>query len=387
MVAPEYTVATRDWRRPFECLGRRQRILITSQPDNGIAPRSYPARYHDGSTAETHHVSVHVQGSGLIVERSRHPAVVWKLRTIRYSEPTPENDVILFRRGYADRLILNDPDSLGHLGIRFKSTKHVWCYITTGIVACVLGSFILIERAPEWIVPFIPDHTEQWLGQQVAESIIAKKRVCTGKAGLHTLRVLERKIAHAAGINGSIHLDVIDDPQVNAFTMPGRRIVLLRGLIEASRTSDEVAGVMAHETGHVFYHDSMQLLVRLLGLSVLETVITGGSWSLSADLATQMLGLHYNRRQEERADKAAIRFLDKAGLRSDGLAHFFETLEKREEHSLSVEFLSDHPATIGRRHANPGSSSGASAMSDKDWQAVRRVCDEKTSTTDNDEDE
>ncbi|APH62132.1 M48 family metallopeptidase [Granulibacter bethesdensis] len=356
--------------------------------DDGIVPNFYPARYHDGSTAETHCVAIHVHGSHLMIERPDYPAVIWKLRTIRHGEQTPENDVILYRRGHADRLILSDPDGLGRLGIRFKSTKLVWFYITAGIVACVLSVFILIDRAPEWAALLIPDHTEQWLGQQVAKSLIAKKQVCTGETGLHALRVLEQKIAHAAGINGSVHLDVIDAPQVNAFTMPGRRIVLLRGLIDASRDSDEVAGVMAHETGHIFYHDPMQLLVRLFGLGVLETVITGGNWSLSADFATQALGLHYNRRQEERADQAAIRFLQKAGLRSDGLAHFFETLEKREEHSLSVEFLSDHPTTIARHHANPGSSSGASAMSDKDWQAVRRVCDEKTSSrtnTDTDE--
>ncbi|MDX7324874.1 M48 family metalloprotease, partial [Providencia rettgeri] len=65
-----------------------------------------------------------------------------------------------------------------------------------------------------------------------------------------------------------LEVDVVKLPMVNAVTLPGGRIVVFDGLIRAAKSPDEVAGVVAHEIGHVRHRDVMEGLLRQFGLSV-----------------------------------------------------------------------------------------------------------------------
>jgi predicted Zn-dependent protease len=79
---------------------------------------------------------------------------------------------------------------------------------------------------------------------------------------------------------------------------------------------------------------------------------------------------------EREADRRGIELLQQAGLRADGMSAFFAEF-KKDGHDLLPAFLSTHPDLDERIAATTQPPTGAPAMSDAEWQALRKVCDAK----------
>lgn len=128
--------------------------------------------------------------------------------------------------------------------------------------------------------------------------------------------------------------------------------------------SDQLAGVMAHETGHIARRDPLTALFRGAGIALISTTlgIHLGFADVSS-LAGRLVGLLYSRDMERLADANGVAYLQASGLRSDGLAGFFALTGKRSgSASGAIEFLSDHPRTLDREKRSQGSPVGESAL-------------------------
>ena len=197
---------------------------------------------------------------------------------------------------------------------------------------------------------------------------------CSGADGLSVLEALGQRLWP----DEQIKLFVVKEGDPNAFAMPGRRIVVFSGLIDRARSPEMLAGVIAHEMGHVEYHHPMRGLVHQMGLGAVLTLMFGDS-SL-AGVGQLALVLSYSRDMEREADQRRIELLQQAGIRADGMSAFFEVIKKDVKDSVLSdlpEFLSTHPDLDARIAATRQPATGAPAMSDADWQLVRKVCDSK----------
>jgi len=128
--------------------------------------------------------------------------------------------------------------------------------------------------------------------------------------------------------------------------------------------------------GHVELHHPMRGLITQMGLGAFVTLIFGDS-SL-AGMGQVALALSYSRDMEREADKRGIELLQKAGIRADGMSAFFEVIKGDVQKGIFKdlpEFLSSHPDLDARIAATRQPPTGAPAMSDADWQALRKVCD------------
>ena len=122
------------------------------------------------------------------------------------------------------------------------------------------------------------------------------------------------------GAPEQVRVTVADWAFANAFAGPGGEIVLTRGLIEGAAGPDEVAGVLAHEMGHVAHHHPMRALLRHYGISLLLGSVGGRG----GELADVGLVLSATRAAEGEADGYALAALTGAGVSADGLAGFFQ---------------------------------------------------------------
>jgi beta-barrel assembly-enhancing protease len=174
-----------------------------------------------------------------------------------------------------------------------------------------------------------------------------------------------------------LSIKVLDHEMVNAFAVPGGQIVILRGLLDDAETPAEVAGVLAHEVGHVEARDPTRLTFRAAGsagiVSLLLGDATGGT--LIAIMGDQMLSASYTREAEAEADAFAHRMLAAADISTEGMAAFFDRID-----GMGAElpgYMATHPASKGRaataRAADQGA--GRAIMSDAEWQALRNICD------------
>ncbi|MFM0241845.1 M48 family metallopeptidase [Paraburkholderia phytofirmans] len=194
--------------------------------------------------------------------------------------------------------------------------------------------------------------------------VVGNHKACRGEEGQRALEQLEARLARAAGIAQPVRLEVVDRKMVNALTLSGARMVIMSGLIERVGNVDQLAGVMAHETGHIARRDPMVALFRGAGIGVISATL-GISFGFAdvSSLAGQLAGLSYSREMERLADANGVAYLQPSGLRSDGLAGFFALSDKRNGSAGAAgEFLSDHPRTSDRQKQSQGSPLGESAL-------------------------
>ena len=171
-------------------------------------------------------------------------------------------------------------------------------------------------------------------------------------------------------------LHIVNAKTVNAFAAPGGNIVIFKGLIDAAQSPDEVAGVLAHEMGHIIENHPVEFAVRQLGFKLLTTLLIGRDGT-ALGIGQQLITLNYSRDAEREADAIAVERLRAANLRTDGLAKFLERLADKESNLPEIfKYLSTHPASSDRASSVRQNPSGARpAMTETIWQALKNICD------------
>jgi predicted Zn-dependent protease len=175
-----------------------------------------------------------------------------------------------------------------------------------------------------------------------------------------------------------VAVEVIPSKTANAFAVPGNRIVILGGLFDLAGSGDALAGVLAHEMGHVALDHPTIGLVRTEAIGVAKLVFLGEA-GRAGDLGGLMVQFAYTRDMEEEADRQAIAILQAAGLRTAGLADFFAIIEKEKGADTPLAaLLGTHPPTAARRAlAASLSGEGGESMDAATFEAIRGICGAK----------
>jgi predicted Zn-dependent protease len=122
---------------------------------------------------------------------------------------------------------------------------------------------------------------------------------------------------------------VLDDTQVNAFTIPGGNIYVFKGLISFCDSPEQLAAVLAHEMGHVEKRHTVNRLVREFGLSILFSIITGGDGVLLSDLYQTLISTGFSRSQEKEADQFALELAQRCQHISQIYCFIFQETQSR----------------------------------------------------------
>jgi len=170
----------------------------------------------------------------------------------------------------------------------------------------------------------------------------------------------------SAGLNSNFPFTfvLIQNPDVNAFALPGGIVAINSGLLTLGEKESEVASVFAHEIAHVTQRHiarnfanaksfSVVSALTLLG-SILAAAYGGGELGQAALITTQSAlqerQLAYTRSFEQEADRVGMQFLVSANIDPQGMPSFFEKLNKHTQLNRGQipEFLSSHPLTTSR---------------------------------------
>ncbi len=229
-------------------------------------------------------------------------------------------------------------------------------------------------RSPEWVAPLVPYSWEQQMGEAIVGDLGG--RFCHTPAGDRALAKLVDKLD---GQPEDLKVGVVNVDIVNAAALPGGQIILFDGLIEEAKSPDEVAGVLAHEIGHVRERHVMQSLLRQLGLSVL----LGGFDGDVGGTINGLLATSYGRDAEREADAWSIDALDAADVSPKPTADFFAAMARKEgkgRGSAMLGYLSSHPMSAERRDAFRDSLDKdrdyTPVLTKQEWRDLRRMCKE-----------
>lgn len=138
-----------------------------------------------------------------------------------------------------------------------------------------------------------------------------------------------------------------DDTNINAFAIPGGHVFVYTGLLKEAENTAELAGVLAHEIGHITKYHSADLLVASELTGLINQIIFGDDSTISRAAATlleNLAFLKYSRNNEYEADSCAVAYTSKSGINPRGVRDFFEKLKRKYGDSQKIfEPLSTHP--------------------------------------------
>jgi Zn-dependent protease with chaperone function len=334
-----------------------------------------------------------IQPNSLVLSSLGHQDIVWPFKRLR-AIGTPSDDQPL-RLGLASapgqRLTITDPAAVSqilrlapHLRGDMKSNRLLRAagIMGGGLIAVAVVIYLFVSLAPQKLAFVIPDEWRDQLGQAVERSFVSGARECSRPEGKTALAQLSIRLREGNPDLKRFDIRVYDIPVTNAFALPGDRIIILRGLLQRASAPEEVAGVLAHEIGHINYRHAEAHLIRTVGLQLLLSAATGGG---SGDGLSSFAGLlailSYSRSAEVEADGFALEVLTRAKIDPLGLRRFFETIAREEGEPLKGAFgrvgnmMSNHPLTQERVDAiRPAQGEVRPVMTDNEWQMLKSIC-------------
>ncbi len=151
---------------------------------------------------------------------------------------------------------------------------------------------------------------------------------------------------------------VLNDEEVNAVSLPGGFVYVNKGLIDKTVNDNELAGVVAHEVGHIVARHSIKKLQGMMGYSFLRILtvvapVNTAEVGIAADAAFTELMLGYSREDELLADQLGARYSKLAGFDPRGMITFLQKLQEieRKKPLRQKSYFKTHPYVPDRIRA------------------------------------
>jgi Zn-dependent protease with chaperone function len=248
---------------------------------------------------------------------------------------------------------------------------------TISIVVVILFG---VPLAADRLTPLVPQAFERRLGD-VAErqvKMLFGGKVCDNAPGQAAFTKLVNTIRESAGLDSSIQSAVLSSPIPNAFALPGGRVYVFSGLLDKANNADEVAGILAHELGHLKHRDSTRNLIHDGGTSFLIGLLFGDITGSGALIfaSRSLVTASYSREAEENADTFAIDAMHGLGRSPKPMGELmFRVTGKEGDHSLSI--LASHPLTedrLARMSKEDRRPSGPPLLTAVEWASLKTIC-------------
>ncbi len=363
---------------------------------------SGPAIFFDGTCSARHDVIVEATATGLtIIAFGRRVLDEWLYPELR-RQSAPDGVLRLGREGETllarlevrdqalagaieDRAVTLDRGGVEERALRRKVVGLSLFAVGSLLLTAIVGVPALTNR----IVPLVPLAVDQKLGNAVDKQIrsaldthhLGAGFECgngPGEAPGHdALQRLVARLHAAADLPFPLNVEVVRRDEPNAFALPGGHIYVYRGLIDRAQSPDELAGVLAHEIGHVAHRDGARTVLQAAGLSFLFGMMLGDFVGGGAVViaAKTVLRSSYSRRVEAAADRYSVALMTEAGGDPHALAAILARIVSDRDEGMKL--LRDHPETrdrIGAINAAAPSAATAPLLDAADWSALKQIC-------------
>ncbi|MBX9840582.1 MAG: M48 family metallopeptidase [Xanthobacteraceae bacterium] len=351
---------------------------------------AHPAVYFDGRTNRKRSVKLSFTGGVDIIEQDT-ILDVWSFGDVRRADGPP--NVMRLSCVAAlplARLEISDPatqtlvaehcKALDAAGLGQVRTGKIVLWSLAAVCSIVGLAWFGIPHVADRLAPYVPMAFEKRIGEMADGQIrgLLGGKECTGAAGQAAFRELVEKLRTAGNLEIPLDAHVLSSGMANAFALPGGRIYLLDGLLQKARSPDEIAGILAHELGHVRHRDSMRQMIQTGGTSFLFGLLFGDVSGAGAVIfiSRSMLDASYSRDAERGADAFAIDTMQRLG-RSPVPAGALLFRVTGAQANKSISILSSHPLTEERLETMKKADRtpiGPELLTAAQWTALKDIC-------------
>ncbi|MFK4502234.1 Zn-dependent protease with chaperone function [Bradyrhizobium japonicum] len=255
-----------------------------------------------------------------------------------------------------------------------------WSVAAAVSIVCVV--LFGVPLAADRLAPLVPKPIERRIGDasEVQVKTIFGRKACEDPAGKAAFTKLVNRLRDAAGLDDdSMTAGVLPTSVPNAFALPGGKVYVLRGLVDKAENPDELAGILAHELGHLKHYDNMRGLIYNGGTSFLIGLLFGDVTGSSAVIfaSRSVVEASYSREAETAADTFAIEIMHKLGRSPKPAAELMFRITGKEGGSGLTTILASHPLTedrLARMTKEDRPASGPPLLTDKEWQSLKLIC-------------
>jgi Zn-dependent protease with chaperone function len=358
-------------------------------PENTPAP-SEPAVYFDGATSRRRLVTLAFKDQ-LELHEPPETTTRWSYDDIRHADgPTGILRVSCLSAPALARLEIRDAVVAAELTARcarldenIPGRHGVGAIIGWSLAAAVSIVAVVLFGVPlaaDRLAPLVPPSLERRLGDAAVGQlkVLFDGKACTKASGEAAFNKLVNALREAAGIDSSLQTAVLATPIPNAFALPGAKVYLLNGLLAKAENPDEIAGVLAHELGHLRHHDATRNLIYNGGTSFLIGLLFGDITGSGALIfaSRSLVTLSYSREAEYNADTFAIDVMHRLGRSPKPMGQLlFRVTGKQIDKSLSI--LSNHPLTedrLKRMSDEDRPPSGPPLLTPEEWASLTAIC-------------
>lgn len=325
------------------------------------APPTLTARLYDGRSARPQVVDLQIDAAGVVVrgeaferrfdwssvqvsERLQHAPRVIRFADGTFGEVADQAslDALLASAGYRDSWVAGSQRRWGHV---------------LGATALLLATLFAIYRwglplAADRVASRIPPTLEARIGAQ-ATKFVEERFAPTKSSGAQADRAWRIFDSIVPTDGRDFRLVLRDGGAIgaNAFALPGGTVVVTDQLLELSPNDAALAGVLAHEIGHVERRHLLRQLISGTVVGAVATLLAGDTSSVMVALPAVLADLSYSRDMEREADAYAVDLLKKKSIPIGPFADFLQQLQTAHRSGGDpgwARYLQTHPDTGDR---------------------------------------
>lgn len=232
--------------------------------------------------------------------------------------------------------------------------------VLAGCASTTSGGLVGVNRAQFTMVPEAA--VNQSAAEGYAQLITASKqerKLDQSAQAKRVNRIFNRLLPHTTKFRSDAlkydwEINVIKSDDVNAFAMPGGKMVVYTGIIDQLKlTDDELAAIIGHEMAHVLREHSRekvsQEMAKSTGITLIATIVglDQGAEDLIQQAGQVAFSLPFSRKMETEADLIGLELMANAGYNPEAAVTLWKKMAQLSG-SSNVDFLSTHPASTKR---------------------------------------
>ncbi len=325
---------------------------------------SYKAKYYNGVTSNSFEVEVILFENYLEIiyeSNDENHRLIWYFKSIKESSFLSKNEVTLKYGEFPHQsLEIFDNELINKIHeteIFSSSKKKYGLFIKGGVKTIVIASTLIIFTISLLyfvVVPFVgekasllvPQSTEIDLGNSIYENVISAYEIDTAKT--NTINRFASNINF--GTDYPISITVVNSSEVNAFAIPGGKIVVYSEILKSIQTPEELSALLSHEASHVILQHSLKSMCRSIATGLVLSVLMNDVNGVSAVIiqnADNIKSLSYSRELEEEADINGLGIMINNKIDPKGMLGLFQKLKEANKIDIP-EFISTHPVAETR---------------------------------------
>lgn len=328
---------------------------------------TFEGKYFDGKSSTGYHAKIQLNSFSIQIsytDNQSNRSVEWMPDKIHANDFSSNEKVYLKYGDYPYQYLeVNDSRFVTELKESFSQAKfHKGAYnflFSTGVIGLVVIALVFIgllaltylyilPAAAERIAATVPIEWEKKLGEASFDKMVEDEKI--DEENSKRMNVFFQQLHYSSDYK--IEVVVVKDKIVNAYALPGGKIIVYEGILRTLDNYKELTALLSHEFSHVQLLHSTKNIFRSLSSYMLLSVLFGDASGVTAVViqnANELKQLGYSRSLEEEADKNGLKLMKERNVDPEGMEGLFRALKKEEGDAGDIpEFLSTHPLTNER---------------------------------------